>query len=615
MSGYFAPNLRQLAFIDAELAERIGALPPPTAVKILPTRSGLPSALAVCTDGAEVALHSLHDPVKQAHRFIAGMELRPDVDAFAMIGMGLGYHVQELLRRVPAGRHVLVIESREDVLRAALESRDLGAILGRPHLHIFAGTDYVGFLDWLKVFLNGSNVDSLSVLRHMESYRLNPAFYGEISLEMEKATSRRQIELSTLVTYGEELETNVIRNLPQIASAAGVNRFTGALKGRPAFLIGAGPSLTQALPHLKRVQDRAVLVVADTATKLLLREGIRPHAAALLDMTDKTMKFFENLDAAEAPALVFDPDACWKTVHAYPGPRITFESIVPWTTWAALHSSPKGTMEKGISVAHTGYQFLREAGADPLILVGIDLGFPGDTTHAEGVVLGWGTGRVAPKMQNEVMLPSVTGGQIRSVVAFKTFVTVFEILVSRTAAKVVNTSPGGALIRGTENLPIEQAIERYVPAAEDPAGLMKARLAEAPPVDWGRFRRELDTLRGQIGAVGELSRSALRWLKQTERLDPSNKVDRAEFATHARKINKNRVQILAQGALLPLLQRVISGEALEVRRLGKEIRDAKDEEKRHRLEQQRMVYFFAAYLKATEHAGRELQHVLRELPA
>jgi hypothetical protein len=302
-------------------------------------------------------------------------------------------------------------------------------------------------------------------------------------------------------------------------------------------------------------------------------------------------------------------------VRAYPGPRITFETIVPWTGWAASLAGGKGVLEKGISVVHTGYQFLREAGADPLILVGIDLGFPGEETHAEGVVLGWGTGKVRKEMPHQVMLPSVAGGQIRSVMAFKTFVTVFEILVSQTQARVVNTSPGGALIRGTENLPIEKAIERYTAEAPDVRAFVAGLLANPPAVEPARFRGAVGQLRASAAAMGEKARSALRWLKQAERLDRTNKLDRAEFNKLAKKINAHRVAILSETTLLPLFQRAISGEALEVRRLGKAIRDETDAAKRHALEQQRMVLFFAAYLKATEHAVRHLDEVLAEGPA
>ena len=331
-------------------------------------------------------------------------------------------------------------------------------------------------------------------------------------------------------------------------------------------------------------------------------------------MRDKTVKFFESLPAEDAPIVVFDPDAYHGTVRNYPGPRVTFESVVPWTGWAASIGGAKGAMEKGISVVHTGYLFLREAGADPIIFTGIDLAFPGKTTHADGVVLGWGSGEVTEDMAHQLMLPSVTGGQVKSVIAFKTFVTVFEILISQTKAKVINTSPEGALIRGAEKLPMEEALRRHVTEPRDLRALIAAKLAGAPEVDWARFRERAGDLLKASRDIDDLCDAALRWLRQTSRLDRSNKTEYGEWKHIARKINRNRIAILSMSAVLPLFQRAISGEALEVRRIGKRMTAAGEGPERERLEQERMVRFFGAYQKAAAHLRTQLDLMLQEAP-
>ena len=615
MTRLLDQNLKQLEFIDPNLADRMRAVQETQTVRVVPTRSGVPSALAISSDGVEAAIHSLQDPRKQARRFVKALEIKDEADTVAVIGIGLGYHVAELIRRLGKDMWILLIESREDVFRAALGSCDLGFLLNHPKVRVFVGEDYIGFLDWLKDFLNTSNADSITVVRHMESYRLNPSFYGQIQAEMERGVSRRQVELNTLVQFGPELETNVIRNLPRIVSAVPVSRFEGAFKGVPGFLVAAGPTLSEALPHLREVQDRALIIVADTATRLLLREGIRPHFTAILDMHEVTGRFYKDLNADEAPALLFDPDAYFGTISDYPGPRVTFDTIVPWTKWAATVGGEKGTLEKGISVAHTEYQFLRFAGVDPIILVGVDLAFPGKTTHAEGVVLGWGTGEVTDDLPNQLEVPSVTGGMVNSAVQFKTFVTVFEVLISQTESKVINTSPSGALIRGAENLPVEEAIRRHVTGKVNVTEQIRSRMEPRPEIDWDLFRSQGENLLKTALMVTDRSASALRWLKQTRRLDWTNRVDKIDFDKLARRINKNRIEILGLSDLLPLFQRTISGEALAVRALSKQIRNSKDEKERHELEQKRMEQFFAAYGKAAAHLQMHLGIVLEEIPA
>ncbi|MBI3118762.1 MAG: glycosyltransferase [Candidatus Hydrogenedentes bacterium] len=66
----------------------------------------------------EVFLHSQYNPEQEAQRLVDSAELDPRRPVL-VIGLGLGYHVQELLRR---GHEVAVAEPNPAVARAALES-------------------------------------------------------------------------------------------------------------------------------------------------------------------------------------------------------------------------------------------------------------------------------------------------------------------------------------------------------------------------------------------------------------------------------------------------------------------------------------------------------------
>ena len=129
---------------------------------------------------------------------------------------------------------------------------------------------------------------------------------------------------------------------------------------------------------------------------------------------------------------------------------------------------------------------------------------------------------------------------------------------------------------------------------------------------------DLDLLNGDGKScerdIDDLCDAALRWLRQTSRLDRSNKTEYGEWKHIARKINRNRIAILSMSAVLPLFQRAISGEALEVRRIGKRMTAAGEGPERERLEQERMVRFFGAYQKAAAHLRTQLDLMLQEAP-
>ena len=83
-------------------------------MNLVPTRQGNHSLRVACSDGTEKTVHSLYDPVGEA----SGM-----VDAFAfggdgmivVLGLGLGYHLDELRRRYPHAR-IVVVEAMPEIL-------------------------------------------------------------------------------------------------------------------------------------------------------------------------------------------------------------------------------------------------------------------------------------------------------------------------------------------------------------------------------------------------------------------------------------------------------------------------------------------------------------------
>jgi spore maturation protein CgeB len=119
-------NLRALRDRDPVRAAEVERAEP-AAGAVEPAASGAPT---LTTDG--VLLHNRHDPVAEAKRWAAGQgDAEPGVTA-VVLGLGLGYHVEALAARWP-GR-IVVVEPDAALLRTALATRDLRALLGRVEL-------------------------------------------------------------------------------------------------------------------------------------------------------------------------------------------------------------------------------------------------------------------------------------------------------------------------------------------------------------------------------------------------------------------------------------------------------------------------------------------------
>ncbi len=96
MTELFESNLRLLSEYDPILADLLRWNEPGGAVETFPTPAGAPS-LRYKKDGIFQPIHSAHDPIREALRWAARIELNPPVYNVMIFGAGMMYHCFELV--------------------------------------------------------------------------------------------------------------------------------------------------------------------------------------------------------------------------------------------------------------------------------------------------------------------------------------------------------------------------------------------------------------------------------------------------------------------------------------------------------------------------------------
>ena len=225
------------------------------------------------------------------------------------------------------------------------------------------------------------------------------------------------------------LEGNVIRNIPAIARLPGVAPLFERFRGVPAFVVAAGPSLDGDLPHLAAAASRGLLICVGKTLPLLLGRGITPHIAVSIDPHELSRKPFAGLPPGLRTLLVFDPDSHPDIPAGYPGPVASCETFVPTVQWGKAWWGDKGFLDKGLTVAHAVFFLARALGADPIALIGVDLAFPGEQTHAAGVERTWG-GLVRNIPRGTMRVPATAGGEVLSHNTFLSFLSAFDVEIA-----------------------------------------------------------------------------------------------------------------------------------------------------------------------------------------
>lgn len=501
------------------------------------SRFGLSRIADVPPVDTGVVLSSPSDPIGEAARFVASKDLTSE--AVIVVGFGDGHHALEIARKIGKKKPILLVEAIPGVFRRAMSIVDISPLL-RSGARFHLGDDAGKFSGVLNAFIEETSVDSISVIVHPPSLRTHE-FHRRAIDEIKHAINRRQVGVVTLIRHARLLETNAFRNVGYFIGAHGVDEFAGAFRGRPVIVVAAGPSLSEAIPSLQKIVGRIPIVAVGKACKLLRSRGIAPDFVVALDMLPESAACMEATDGIP---LVFDIDCCHEVVAAHGGGLITGTSNTPLAIWAeGFCAAKKGILAKGQSVAHTAFSFAVMLGASPIVLVGVDLSFPGSKTHAEGTAYTWG-GDV-DKMSGLVDVASVSGGTVKSLKSFQSFISTFEDEISRSGVAVYNASPGGALIRGAMSIDLADWCDGLLPTQAGDIrpvidGIMATPVAFNLPLLFSKIAR----IKEEASAALALCERGLGWAKRLSYLDPANKADVVFRRKIDININDARKQIM-----------------------------------------------------------------------
>ncbi len=352
---------------------------------------------------------------------------------------------------------------------------------------------------------------------------------------MPRIPEKVEANQDVLAIQGKKMEVNHLLNLPLIAESNGVKDWRGKFKDIPAIVIGAGPSLTEAIPHLKGLRHRALLIATDRSLKPLIEAGIEPHIAVSADMDPELALVYRGFALPPDLPLLYDRDAYHPVIEAWTGPRVTYDSYFESGLWSRMFTGAKGFLGKNGSVGHTALYFAAACGCSPVALVGVDCAFPGEWTHAAGVALVDG-GKVdaADPKANWLEVPGVNGRPVRSSPGFARYAIAFGEIIHAQRLATINCSPIGAKIEGAFQMPLGQLAAEHLRKTYDLETLIGECLsAPREPFDYEAFERHCVHLLPGLERIEGLAEDGLRELARAHGID-----HKRELRTFYRKLKQ-----------------------------------------------------------------------------
>lgn len=501
-------NLAALWASDPALARLVDNVPDSEVLPLTPTKSGHRTA-SVASGTRSIALASRYDPNEEA----AALTARAEAERYELfiLGMGLGYHVQKLQQRFDSAT-LWVFEPDMRVVRAAFECVDLSDAILEKKLRIVTRLNKGQlFAEWTP-HLAAMSVGH-QVVDHPPSVQLHADFLASARGLVEEFLAFGKTTINTLLVNSRRTCENLAQNIPWYVANPGLGRLKGAMTGKPAVIVAAGPSLRKNKHLLPSAVGKAVIISVQTAFQQLLDIGVEPNFVTSLDYHDICTQFFQHVPRHVRTELVAEPKATPKIFDLNPGPlSLLGNNFIEQLLREMKLDRP--CLPSGATVAHLAYYLAEYLGCNPIIFVGQDLGFSDGLAYTPGTsyddlwrpelsryntveMMQWQ--RIVRDRGILRKVPDYRGGVTYTEERLYTYLQQFERDFAQSTRTIIDATEGGVAKRGAHVMTLAEALEQHcreplgtaVPAHEglrwdrlgDAAASLTARLLEAEQIE------------------------------------------------------------------------------------------------------------------------------------
>jgi cytochrome c-type biogenesis protein CcmH/NrfG len=611
----FDENMAKLRLKDPEVAKLMEGQTEADGehIEIMQTASGSHTARVRQQNGESVLLYHADDPVRDAQRQAEKIELNGD-GASVLLGFGLGYLAVELAKKMEKGHLMIICEADPAVFLAAMKHVDLRPIFESSQLNLQVGRE-IPMAQGVTVLGNKFLTGKISVIRAKHTYKLDEPFYSQLENTIREATNYVQVNANTVLHFGQAMAHNTLENLPVIARSAGVKNLAGKFNGVPAIVVGAGPSLDKNVHLLKQLEDQALIVAVDTSLRLLLPLDIRPHLVTTIDFSRPNYEKFESIPIADDLFLVSSLSVYPDMLKVFRGPKFAMEVSSGVARRFARYMESKGTVNAGQNVGHLAFFLADYMGCDPIVLIGIDLAFPGNRSHAFNTI----PSNVQFRLSKDCTCPDIFGEEVITMPAFKSGILIFNEGIKRCKARVIDATEGGARLEGTEIMRLQDVIDEIkdAPQPDTPARDFRETLYEEseklPPADFEGMRREAKFI---LDEVKWLTAASKRILNLTERMNELRKAGEIgeAYTRLSQKAEKATTEFREHSAVLSLLEHYAYLTSLYMQtRSTQSIDEIEDEDEKLARQLERAERYYAEILKALQVFHKDIRQLYDRL--
>lgn len=482
-------------------------------------------------NGKDWYFNSRYSAEKAAEVWAEGTEVQNYEAVIIVFGFSNGMYLKKIIEKYP-DNIIIAYEPSMTLMQLVLKEIDLSDCLMHEKLFLAVGekgkrlfTEYVQTLikytkyklvDWFVI----PNYRKLFELDYLKVQHIYMIWMRQITLDR-----------NTFILLQDEFADNYLANVYEFFNNYTIDSLYDCFEEidkekRPAIVVSAGPSLDKNINELKKAKDKAFMIVVDTALKAVLRAGIIPDLTITID-PHKPLILFEDERIRKLP-MIFCIMSNKQVMDSQKGKKIFFGDSESYIQ-AIFNKYDKkiSTLETGGSVACNAFSTAVFLGFKNIILVGQDLAYPNGKEHTKDAYDNEAENKLKDgKRYFEV--EDIYGGKVLTEENMDAYRLWFETQIVRYPyLHVIDATEGGAKIRGTEILTLNEAIERE---CKNLGKIDFAKLIDKISKTYSE--EELDEITKQLYNIPEelkkLKRKIKSGIKQYEELERQGGLNKSE---------------------------------------------------------------------------------------
>lgn len=435
-------------------------------IDVIDSKSGSKTIRYKSEDGKGLMVHSMYDPLQEAERIISSHQdkIKEDTHVF-FYGVGMGYHVERFQELYPNNTYSLY-EPIPEIFYEMTNHKLLETIITRNTRKLYIDIDNHN----PEYYLDDFNMVKDIQLIFLPSYEdIVKEKISQFSNLIKEVVRNRRSSLHTNVNFQKLWTLNSFMNFQEVLQTPNIMRDIdhSEFYGKPALLVSAGPSLAEDIEYIKYIKENnlAYIFSVGSAINSLIAHNVLPDAVCTYAPSDNNFKVFQKMydKNIDNIPMIFGSSVGYETIKKYRGPKVNFITTQDIASRYFLGAQIKKNhyINDAPSIAVIMVQILSEIGFSPIIFAGQNLAYKNDELYSKGI--GYDhlkRGFNKSVIKDGISIKDVNGNDIKSSKSFNDMRNAIEFYINKYKdSKFINTTKGGAEIKGAPYISIETLLE------------------------------------------------------------------------------------------------------------------------------------------------------------